>query len=186
MNNESLVTYFVVRGIIELTRPRKVSEVEALTINPHVLIDVVRLNFIHEGICVCEEQVSFLSIQLLDEIVMKVEHVQFGKLEHTESHIERLVDLYFDLPHVDAYETLAENFESETMRLGDLSFGLFLVNEKLDICPLFEIFAGLPVYSVVHELEKVFLKLILCSGAKVLVLLDVRASQRDCLKELTR
>ena len=87
---------------------------------------------------------------------MKIIHQCLVKIQSTHPNICRPVECFFDLTH--SYSIFVKNFIADKCWFWALFNQSFVINDQFRIYTLSDVFHGFAKYTIIHQLEKVFLK----------------------------
>ena len=130
----------------------------------YVLVEVLYLDSVTEGVGVREQESGSVPVLRFDVHVMKVIHQGLGKVQEGLPEVDGFVQDHRGLSHSyrNQLRVLVDE-RSPVVRFGNEPFqylGILSVH-YLDLRPLPDVLHGLAEDAVVHELEEVFLKLVL-------------------------
>ena len=172
----------VIADIVKWVSARIIGQVEEVSVLIDFAVDVSSLNLVHEGVCVCEEQVCAIRKLLLNKVIVKFVHVEFRQFEYCETHVEGLVDHGPDFAHLDARQVLVEDAELETVGLLCQLLRVRIFCDEPDVSALLDVLAGLPVHTVIHQLKEILLKIRVGLRAEVLVQVNIGTQPRRLIE----
>ena len=130
----------------------------------YVLVKVLRLDPVTEGVRVREQESGSVPVLRFDVAVVEVIHQSLRKVQDGLPEVNGLVEHCGGLSHIHRDQLrVLEDERPSVVRFGNEPFqslGLLSIH-YLDLRPHPNVLHGLTKDAVVHELEKVFLKLVL-------------------------
>ena len=135
-------------------------------------IRILSLDVIAQTVCVGEEQVDVVSLELFQhEVVMEVIHQVFGLIQHTLSNEDGFVQYDFLLEEMNSNTVLIEDGVS-LQSVSETQCALLTI-QQFEVDSVSDILHRLAVDRVVHQFEEIFFEVILGSRPLFSVLHDV-------------